>query len=143
MTKVLRHMEDYKVIQSEHYDVIVREDQDGMLGEYMSEYLEQTHDDLCKRFGYEHTGRVKLEIVNNHQRFCARVIGLPRVGTVGACTGDVVALTSPQSLKSPFNWARVLTHEVTHVITLQQTNYNIPHWFTEALAVQSEGYPRP
>jgi Flp pilus assembly protein TadD len=42
-----------------------------------------------------------------------------------------------------FNWARVLKHELVHVITLQQTRYNCPHWFTEALAVWSEGYPRP
>ena len=37
----------------------------------------------------------------------------------------------------------MLTHEVTHVITLQQTEFNIPHWYTEALAVESEDYPRP
>ena len=37
----------------------------------------------------------------------------------------------------------MLTHEVVHVITLQQTEFNIPHWYTEALAVESEGFPRP
>jgi len=37
----------------------------------------------------------------------------------------------------------VLKHELVHVITLQQTEFNIPHWYTEALAVESEGYPRP
>src|SRR5206468_12606893 len=47
------------------------------------------------------------------------------------------------ALEKPFNWARVLKHEVTHVITLQQTHFNIPHWYTEALAVQAEEYPRP
>jgi tetratricopeptide (TPR) repeat protein len=36
-----------------------------------------------------------------------------------------------------------MKHEVVHVITLQQTEFNIPHWYTEALAVQSEGFPRP
>jgi tetratricopeptide (TPR) repeat protein len=29
------------------------------------------------------------------------------------------------------------------VITLQQTDFNIPHWYTEALAVESEDAPRP
>jgi cellulose synthase operon protein C len=42
-----------------------------------------------------------------------------------------------------FNWARVLKHEFIHVINLQQTNFNIPHWYTEALATLNEGYPRP
>ena len=30
---------------------------------------------------------------------------------------------------------RLLSHELVHVITLQQTHFNIPHWFTEGLAV--------
>ena len=55
----------------------------------------------------------------------------------------MVALASPKSTNKPYNWARVLKHEVTHVITLQQTDFNIPHWFTEALAVESEASPRP
>jgi tetratricopeptide (TPR) repeat protein len=32
---------------------------------------------------------------------------------------------------------------LVHVITLQQTHFNIPHWFTEGLAVRSEDHPRP
>ena len=52
-------------------------------------------------------------------------------------------MASPRGLEKPFNWARVLKHEVSHVITLQQTHFQIPHWYTEALAVQCENYPRP
>ena len=143
MTKVLDHMEDYKVIRTDHYDVVVRADLDDLLGKFASRYLERTHAQLCKRFGYEPPERTKIEVLIDHKWFSARVVGLPRIGTVGACTGKVVALASPRSLKTPYNWARVLTHEVTHIITLQQTKFNIPHWFTEALAVHSEGYPRP
>lgn len=143
MRKVLNHLEGYQVIRSPHYELWISGDQDGLLGPYMSEFLESTHEKLCRRFGYEPKGLTKIQIMKNHQWFSARVVGLPSIGTVGACTGDVVALASPQSLPKSYNWARVLTHEVTHVITLQQTNYNIPHWYTEALAVMSEGYPRP
>ncbi len=98
---------------------------------------------LTTRFGYAPPGRTKIEILKNHQWFSGRTIGLPFVPTVGACTGRVVALASPRATRIPFNWARVLTHEVVHVITLQQTEFNIPHWYTEALAVESEGFPRP
>lgn len=143
MKKVLRHLEDYQVLKSPHYELWVSGDQDGLLGPYMLEHLEATHAELCKRFGYEPKGLTKIQIMKSHQWFSARVVGLPSIGTVGACTGDVVALASPQSLQKSYNWARVLTHEVTHVITLQQTGYRIPHWYTEALAVMSEGYPRP
>lgn len=143
MTKVLEHMESYKTIPSPHYELIVHPEKDELLGQYMSDFMEKKHQELCKLFAYEPPDRTKIEIMIDHKWFSARVVGLPSIGTVGACTGKVVAMASPRSLRSPYNWARVITHEVVHIITLQQTNFNIPHWYTEALAVLSEGYPRP
>lgn len=143
MVKVLKHLEDYKVFEGDHYLIYVRGDADPLLGKYMSDYMEKRHQALCDLFGYEPPEKTLIEVMVDHKWFSARVVGLPSIGTVGACTGKMVALTSPRSLGQPYNWARVLDHEVTHIITLQQTNYNIPHWYTEALAVYSEGYPRP
>jgi cellulose synthase operon protein C len=143
MIKVLRHMAGYTSIDSAHFSVVVDPAQDDLLGRYMSRYLESIYATLTTRFGYAPPGRSKIEILKNHQWFSGRTIGLPFVPTVGACTGRVVALASPRATKVPFNWARVLTHELVHVITLQQTEFNIPHWYTEALAVESEGFPRP
>ncbi|QDU63724.1 tetratricopeptide repeat protein [Planctomycetes bacterium Pan216] len=143
MVKVLRHLDKYDPIVTEHYEVYVGPEEDRILGEYMSQYLEENHEEWCRRLGFQTEGRTKIEILSDHKWFSARVIGLPRVGTVGACTGQVVAMASPRSLRQPYNWARVLTHEVTHIITLAQTDFKIPHWYTEALAVYSEGYPRP
>jgi cellulose synthase operon protein C len=54
-----------------------------------------------------------------------------------------VALASPTASDKPYNWARVLKHEFVHILTLQETNFNIPHWYTEGLAVASENHPRP
>ena len=143
MIKVLRHMAGYSSIDSPHFSVVVDPTQDELLGRYMSRYLESIYPTLTTRFGYAPPGRTKIEILKNHQWFSGRTIGLPFVPTVGACTGRVVALASPKATRMPFNWARVLTHELVHVITLQQTEFNIPHWYTEALAVESEGFPRP
>ena len=141
--EVLKQMAGYHAVETEHYSVLIDPAQDALLGKYMSRYLESIHGDLAKRFGYSPPERTKIEIMKNHRWFSARTIGLPFIPTVGACTGKVVALASPREMKRPFNWARVLTHEVVHVITLQQTEFNIPHWYTEALAVESEGFPRP
>jgi tetratricopeptide (TPR) repeat protein len=143
MIKVLRHMSSYTSIDSSHFSVVIDPTQDDLLGKYMSRYLESIYSTLTTRFGYAPPGRSKIEILKNHQWFSGRTIGLPFVPTVGACTGRVVALASPRATRMPFNWARVLTHELVHVITLQQTEFNIPHWYTEALAVESEGFPRP
>ncbi len=71
------------------------------------------------------------------------MVGLPHIHPIGACAGKIVALQSPSEGPQRFNWSRVLKHEFIHVINLQQTDFNIPHWFTEALAVMNEGYPRP
>src|SRR5579864_4341415 len=141
--RVLKHMAPYAPIQTEHDTVTFDPKQDALLGKYMSRFLESIYPELTSRFGYAPPASTQIEIMDNHLWFSGRTIGLPFIPTVGACTGKVVALASPRSTNKPFNWSRVLRHEVTHVITLQQTDFNIPHWYTEALAVESEGSPRP
>lgn len=149
MRKVIRVLDGYDTVTTDHFVIHVDSQFDRLLGQYMAEYLEDIYDDLVKQYGYEPPERTHIEIYNDarglkaHEWFSARMIGLPWLHTVGASTGAVVALASPTATPEPFNWARVLRHEFVHVITLQQTNYNVPHWFTEALAVLSEGYPRP
>ncbi len=143
MMRVLGHMASYTSIDTPHFSVVIDPTQDELLGRYMSKYLESVYPALTTRFGYSPPGRTKIEILKTHQWFSGRTVGQPFVPTVGACTGRVVALASPRATRIPYNWARVLDHEVVHVITLQQTEFNIPHWYTEALAVDSEGYPRP
>jgi tetratricopeptide (TPR) repeat protein len=55
------------------------------------------------------------------------------------------AMVSPagKGVRKPFNWGRVLRHELVHIFNLEQTHFLVPHWFTEGLAVINEGYPRP
>jgi tetratricopeptide (TPR) repeat protein len=71
------------------------------------------------------------------------MVGLPFIGTVGACGGKIVAVASPGDMPQKFHWGRVLKHEFVHVVNLQQTDFNIPHWFTEGIAVRLEDLPRP
>ena len=125
--------------------------QDGILVRYAAPYVDEVYVDLCTRFGYRPPEKPLVEIFNRakgvggHQWFSARMTGLPYVGTIAASTGRIVAMVSPgePSLKTRFNWARVLKHELVHVVTLQQTDFNIPRWFTEGLAVWAEDEPRP
>jgi hypothetical protein len=80
--------------------------------------------------------------------FSGRVVALPDLHTIGACTGRMFAMVSPHgkrgtSQMAPFNWARVLRHEMVHIFNLEQTHFLVPHWYTEGLAVINEGFPRP
>lgn len=149
MRKVLKVLDDYDTITTEHFVIRADSKLDKLLARYMADYLEEVYPELTKLFGYEPDQRTQIELYNTakglsaHQWFSARMVGLPWVQTIGASTGVIIAMTSPSSLEEPLNWARVMKHEFVHILTLQQTNFNIPHWYTEALAVRSEGYPRP
>ncbi len=149
MRKVIRLLQGYEVISTGHFVLRVDSKLDATLGRYMSEYLEEIYPELVARFGYEPPQRTQFEVFNKsggqtgHEWFSARMVGLPWIQTIGASTGMMVALASPTGAPEPFNWARVVKHEFVHVLTLQQTHFNIPHWFTEALAVTAEGTQRP
>lgn len=149
MRKVIKLLDDYTTISTDHFVVRVDSQADKLLGKYMSEYLEEIYPELTQKFGYEPPARTQFEIFNKakgmsaHQWFSARMTGLPWIQTIGASTGWIVALASPTSSEKGFNWAKVIKHEFVHIVTLQQTQFNCPHWFTEALAVMSEETPRP
>lgn len=144
MRKVIGVLKTYETITTEHF-VIRIDAQQKRLGQAMADYLEQVYPELTQKFGFEPPQRTQFEIYCDakgqpaHAWFSSRMIGLPWIQTIGASTGVMVALTSPNQSQRPFHWGHVLRHEFAHVITLQATTFNIPHWYTEALAVRNEG----
>jgi Tfp pilus assembly protein PilF len=148
--KVLEVLSGYATIETEHFVIKFDRAQDEVLARAAAKFLEdEVYPALSKQLGYEPQGKSLFEFfsraknTDGHGWFSARMIGLPYVGTVAACAGKVVAMQSPGDAQAPFNWARVLRHEFVHVVNLQQTNFGVPHWFTEALAVYNEELPRP
>jgi len=148
--EVLDVLQNYGVLETEHFVIKYDAARDGLLARYASQYLEeQVYPAAVAMFGCEPPQKSLFEIfstangVSGRYWFSARMTGLPFVGTEAACAGKIVALTSPSELREKFNWARVLRHEFVHVVTLQQTRFTIPHWYTEALAVRFEDVPRP
>lgn len=149
MRKVLGILEGYGTISTDHFVVHFDKQADRILGHLMAEYLELAYDELVEHYDFE-PERVHFEIYHNgkgqtgHQWFSARMVGMPWIQTIGASTGVMIAMASPNALqRQKFNWARVAKHELAHIITLQQTRYRIPRWFTEGLAVASEDMVAP
>ena len=142
--KVLEHLEKYETIQTPHYLVRFDPQTDKILAEFLAEFLETTHAELKKQFAFEPEGKILIEVFNSHEMFSGRTVGLPDLHTIGACTGRVVAMASPKAkgLSKPFNWGRVMRHELTHIFNLAQTDYQCPHWVTEGLAVRNENMAR-
>jgi tetratricopeptide (TPR) repeat protein len=150
MRKVIRHMATYKEVKTKHFVVKHDPQRDAALARYMADYLEQVYEELSKKFDYSPVGPILVEVFRDHVHFSGRTVALPDLHTIGACTGRVVTMVSPnektakgEPARKPFNWGRVLRHEVVHIFNLAQTNYLVPHWFTEGLAVSNEGFPRP
>jgi hypothetical protein len=67
-------------------------------------------------------------------------MGMPGLGALGVTFGLVVAMDSPSARKpGDFNWGSTLWHEMSHVFILTATDFRMPRWFTEGLAVHEEG----
>lgn len=150
MRRVLEHLGKYKELKTNHFVVKYDPASDGVLARYMADELERMHGVLSKKFDYRPKGPILIEVFRTHEMFSGRTVALPDLHTIGACTGKVVTMVSPnektdkgEAARKPFNWARVIRHEVVHIFNLAQTNYLVPHWFTEGLAVSNEGFPRP
>lgn len=144
--RVLKHLDKYQTIETPHYVVRFDPKTDKALAAFLAEYVEEVHGKLKKQFGYEPTGKVLVEVFSSREMFSGRAIALPSLPDVaaGACSGRVVSFPSPQTEGGrPSNWARVVRHELTHAFNLLQTDYQVPHWLTEGLAVRSEGGDRP
>ncbi len=143
--KVMAHMDKYKTVETDHYILKYDGETDQLLADWLAESMEEMHADLKRQFNYEPPGKVLIEVFSTHEMFSGRTVGLPDLHTIGACTGRVVAMASPKAkgLSKPFNWGRVMRHELTHIFNLAQTEYQCPHWITEGLAVQNEKMARP
>jgi tetratricopeptide (TPR) repeat protein len=143
--KVLRHLQKYETLPTEHFLVRFDPKNDAALARYMAAYLEEIYRDLSQKFRHGPKGPILIEIFNSHEMFSGRTVALPDLHTIGACTGRMIAMASPHArgIAKPFNWARVLRHEIVHIFNLDQTHFLVPHWLTEGLAVGNEGFPRP
>ncbi|MFN3153644.1 tetratricopeptide repeat protein [Bremerella sp.] len=148
--EVLDVLATYETIETDHFIIRFDPSKDRLLAVYMSRFLEENvYPRVCEGLGHTPKDKSLIEIFNQakntsgHGWFSARMVGLPYIGTVGACAGKMIAMASPDAVPSPYNWAHVIRHEFVHVVNLQQTDFNIPHWFTEALAVSYESEQRP
>ena len=129
--------------ETEHFVVRLDKQEAKVLWPYLAPALEEIWDTYTVKYGLEPVGprqfggKVLVIFHPTHQDFSARITGLPGLGALGVCFGQVILLPSPRSSKfgtTTFNWREVLRHEFLHVLTLQATDYLVPRWFTEGIS---------
>ncbi|HET6145750.1 MAG TPA: tetratricopeptide repeat protein [Candidatus Acidoferrales bacterium] len=82
---------------------------------------------------------VQVEVYPDHEDFAVRTMGMPGLGALGVTFGEVIAMDSPSGRPpGEFHWGSTLWHEMSHVYVLTATNFRVPRWFTEGLAVHEE-----
>jgi tetratricopeptide (TPR) repeat protein len=97
-----------------------------------------------KKYRWKLTQPVQVEVYPDHEDFAVRTLGMPGLGALGVTFNNVIAMDSPSG-RAPgsFHWASVLWHEMSHVFTLSITNFHVPRWFTEGVAVHEETAASP
>jgi tetratricopeptide (TPR) repeat protein len=115
-----------------------------LLRPYFEEQLHKAIATYSAKYKMTLTGPVQLEVYPDHTDFEVRALGMPGLGALGVTFGQVVAMDSPSGrVPGEFNWGATLWHEMSHVFILTATNYRVPRWFTEGLAVHEEGQANP
>ncbi|MEX2213257.1 MAG: tetratricopeptide repeat protein [Phycisphaeraceae bacterium] len=139
--RLVEELLGYELIELDHFIIKYKKGIDEVLARDMEEQLESMYDMVTGAFEHKPARKTFIEIMPDEQWFGVRITGLPEIWTIAACTGDVVAMTPPRAgpkQHGTYDWYRVLQHEYTHTVTLDQTAYRIPHWFTEGAAVSME-----
>jgi len=97
-----------------------------------------------KKYGVKLDRPVQVEVYPDHEDFAVRTMGMPGLGALGVTFGYVVAMDSPSGRPpGTFHWASTMWHELSHVYVLNMTNFRVPRWFTEGLAVHEETAASP
>ena len=149
MLEVLDLLKHYATTETEHFVIKFDRGQDELLARYAARYLEEEVFPQLTHSSATRQQKTLIEIFSHSERtsghswFSARMVGLPFIGTVGVVRGRWWHSTSPTELNEKYDWSLVLRHELVHVLNLQQTDFAVPHWLTEGLAVHPEAQPRP
>lgn len=135
-------------IPAEGFLLKVPRKEETVYGRLLKGTLEGVFREYEKRWGMNVKGPAAapgplVEVLPDHEDFSVRSVGLPNLGALGVCFGQVVVCPSAQVLAKRFNssYIVVLRHEVSHAFTLQKTDYSIPRWLTEGIAMHDEGLP--
>jgi len=135
---------DFESMESEHFSLLIHSSESGVLGQPILALAEECYDSLHIRYPYIPEQKIRIEAYNDHDDFAVRISGLPGIGLLGVCFGDVVAFDTPKAQPdSDYNWSRTLWHELAHVMTMGISDNKVPRWFTEGLSVYEEKLARP
>ncbi|HEV2522999.1 MAG TPA: tetratricopeptide repeat protein [Candidatus Acidoferrales bacterium] len=143
----LRLLDSYKnFVTFKETDTILKlnKKEAELLRPYFEAELKRIMAAYDKKYKMTLPGPVQVEVYPDHEDFAVRTMGMPGLGALGVTFGEVIAMDSPSGRPpGEFHWASTLWHEMSHVYILTATNFRVPRWFTEGLAVHEETEASP
>lgn len=132
---------DYSIATTKNFRIRYHNDERPVLSRYLEPTLEAAFADMVRRYGFRPKTPTTLELYADRSDYAIRTVGLPDLGALGVCFGQVVTAMSPQT--GDINWGMVLWHELGHVFAIQLSNSRVPRWFTEGLSEYETLIARP
>lgn len=136
--------EDFALLESAHFRLLIHNSERDVLGAAILAEAEAAYASLVPRYPYAFREKILIEAYNDADDFAVRVAGVPHLGLLGVSFGDVVAINTPRGQEpGTYNWARTLWHELVHTLSIGISEFKLPRWFAEGLAVYEEHVARP
>lgn len=132
---------EYIFTKSAHFRFRMVKAEQKVLERYVPRTLEAAWADMVKRYGFAPKQPVTIELFGDPDHYSVRTVGLPNLGALGVCFGQVITALSPSV--GNLNWGMVLWHELGHVFAIQLSNSRVPRWFTEGLSEYETIIARP
>jgi tetratricopeptide (TPR) repeat protein len=147
--KLVTEVATYARVETPHFIVRAKPGIDALLAAEVAKGMEENHaivtSDAPGSLNYSPPQKTFIDLMPDHAWFAVRIAGLPKIHTIAASTGPVIAMEAPREGHGHtglYDWPRVLRHEYTHTVGLSRTANRMPHWFTEAQAQYLEHAPR-
>ena len=131
----------FAISKDKNFKIRYPNDEEPVLRRYVEPLLERAFADMVKRYGFTPKTPVVVELYKNPDHYSVRTVGLPNLGALGICFGQVITAMSPTV--GDINWGMVLWHELSHVFAIQLSNSRVPRWFTEGLSEYETVLARP
>ena len=131
----------YTFISSKNFRLRVHKQEAKLLHRTVVPLLERAFASYVKRYRFKPKTPIVIELFQNRQHYAIRTVGLPGLGALGVCFGQLITAISPTN--GIFNWGQVLWHELNHVFTIQLSRSRVPRWLTEGLADMEPTLLRP
>jgi tetratricopeptide (TPR) repeat protein len=132
---------EYGFQSTKSFKIRYQKDEKPVLSRYLEPTMERAFADMAQRYGFAPKQPVILELFADREHYAIRTVGLPDLGALGVCFGQVITAMSPAN--GDINWGMVLWHELGHVFAIQLSDSRVPRWFTEGLSEYETLIARP